>query len=177
MLETTPERMEHTFQGINSNSGRYLIYSHSQWSERQARIGQRGLQPHVGTKGSGMIAWSHGESLQLEYEWKIMNNVEQWSSTPVYCQFWVPNNSKSEIRSLVNEETAQKAWNKVKTKKGTSESVLLKVRIEPWLENCGRRRKIISYEVLIKEISYDCSTQSQSALALVLKKGYPENKD
>ena len=52
MLETTPERMEHTFQGINSSSGRYLIYSHSQWSERQARIGERGLQPHVGTKGS-----------------------------------------------------------------------------------------------------------------------------
>ena len=52
MLETTPERMEHTFQGINSSSGRYLIYSHSQQVERQAGIGERGLQPYVGTKGS-----------------------------------------------------------------------------------------------------------------------------
>ena len=65
----------------------------------------------------------------------------------------------------------------MKTKKGTTECVLSKVRIEPWSESCGRRRKIVSYGVLIKEVSYDCSTQSQTALALVLKKGYPENKD
>lgn len=65
----------------------------------------------------------------------------------------------------------------MKTKKGTTECVLSKVRIEPWSERYGRRRKIISYGVLLKEVLYDCSTQSQSTLALVLKKGYPENKE